>query len=257
MKKPTRNAKAKEPSNTISYGPVFVSGGRFRGRIVYYDDNETSHTAICYAGYPLDFVGTYDIPMRFLREPSINELLTRREAIWKEVTRPAIDQDWSIHPSKIHRLWSEKSLIDDVLYERRMMGEMKQVPSKTTVFLCHSSLDKGFVRMVNDDLRRMGAETWLDENNIKVGESLVEKISEGLESSQFLAVFLSPASVKSKWMKKEWQSFLSRQLAGNSVTILPALVEKTPIPAILADLKYADFSKDYHDGLKELRSALP
>jgi hypothetical protein len=29
---------------------------------------------------------------------------------------------------------------------------------------------KGIVRMVNDDLRRLGAEMWLDENNIKVGE---------------------------------------------------------------------------------------
>jgi len=137
-----------------------------------------------------------------------------------------------------------------------MLGEMEQVPSEKTIFLCHSSTDKGFVRMVNDDLRRLGATTWLDENNIKVGDSLVGKISEGLKVSQFMAVFLSPASVKSIWTKKEWQSYLSRQLAGSAITILPVLIEKCEVPEILADLKYADFTESYHDGLRQLHAAL-
>jgi hypothetical protein len=59
----------------LDYGPVFVFRGRLKGRVVYYDDNETPKTAICYVGHPLDFVGTYDIPMRFLREPTIDDCL--------------------------------------------------------------------------------------------------------------------------------------------------------------------------------------
>jgi hypothetical protein len=246
----------KKPAHEVGYGAVYVAQGRFRGRIMYYDDDATSRTAICYAGHPVDFVGSYDVPLRFLQEPLIDDLLSRREAIWRAVTKPALENDWSVNPAEIHSLWSEKSLIDDVLYERRMLGEMEQVSIEKTIFLCHSSSDKGFVRMVNDDLRRLGATTWLDENNIKVGDSLVGKISDGLKAAQFMAVFLSPESVKSIWTRKEWQSFLSRQLAGSAITILPVLVEKCEIPAILADLKYANFTESYHDGLKELRSAL-
>ena len=246
----------KKSANKLAYGAVYVTQGRFRGQIMYYDDDETIRTAICYSGHPLDFVGTYDVPLRFLREPTIDELLKRQEAIWRAVTKPAIERDWSIDPAKIHSLWSEKSLIDDVLYERRMLGEMEQIPSEKTIFLCHSSADKGFVRMVNDDLRRLGATTWLDENNIKVGDSIVGKISDGLKSAQFMAVFLSPESLKSVWTKREWQSYLSQQLAGNALTILPVLVERCEIPAILADLKYANFAESYHDGLKDLRAAL-
>jgi hypothetical protein len=248
--------KAKKPANEVEYGPVYITGGRFRGRVMYYDDDEDSRTAICYVGHPLDFVGTYDIPLRFLRDPLIDDLLTRSEAIWRTLTGFAMEKEWLAKPADVHALWSEKALINDVLYERRMLGEMEHIPSEKTVFLCHSSVDKGLVRMVNDDLRRLGATTWLDENNIKVGESLVGKISDGLKTSQFLAVFLSPKSIKSQWTGREWQSFLARQLAGSSITILPVLVEKCEVPAILADLKYANFAESYHDGLKELRAAI-
>ena len=35
------------------------------------------------------------------------------------------------------------------------------------------------------------------------GDSLIEKISDGIESSDKLVVFLSPNSVDSNWVKKE------------------------------------------------------
>lgn len=225
----------------LEYGPMYVVGGRHKGRVVYYDDDETSKTAICYLGHPLDFVRAYDIPARFLREPTIDDLMKRREDIWRQLTRYSIDGDWDIEPNELHELWSEKSMIDSQLYERRMFGEFGEIQGHKEVFLCHASSDKGFVRMVHDDLKRLGVNLWLDENEIKVGESIISRVSNGLESSKTLIVFLSPNSVKSKWARKEWQSFLARHLKGGDLTILPALVETCEIPAVLADLKYADF----------------
>jgi hypothetical protein len=244
-----------KPLDKLPYGEVYVTKGPFSGRIMYYDDDE-GRTAICYAGHPVDFVGSYGIPVKHLREPLIDDLLKRNDELWHVLSKLAIDGKWPIKPAKLHELWSEKGLIHDVLYERRMLGEMDQLVDEKTLFLCHSSSDKGLVRMVNDDLRRLGANTWLDENKIKVGDSLVGKISDGLKDSQFMVVFLSPRSLKSLWTKREWQSFLSRQLSGSTITILPALLERCEIPSILADLKYADFTESYHDGLKQLRAAL-
>jgi hypothetical protein len=76
----------------------------------------------------------------------------------------------------------------------------------------------------------------------------VGKITDGLRASQIMAVFLSPTAVKSIWAQREWQSFLARQLRGDTITILPILLEKCQIPEIIADIKYADFSESYHDG---------
>src|SRR5208282_4248218 len=67
----------------LEYGPVYVFGGRHKGRILYYDDDYTSKTAICYIVHPLSFCGTFDVPLRFLREPTIDDLMKRREELWR------------------------------------------------------------------------------------------------------------------------------------------------------------------------------
>ena len=240
----------------LDYGSVFVTSGPFKGRIMYYDDREGRTKAICYAGHPLHFVGCYDLPMRSIREPSITELLMRNDEIWRKLTNMAIESDWLIEPVELHELWSEKTLILEELQERRSLGEIEHTAGEKTIFLCHASSDKVWVRRINDDLRQIGVKTWLDENNIRVGESIVGKISDTLQETQLMVVFLSPDSVKSLWTRREWQSFLSRQLAGTKIRILPALLEKCEVPAILADLKYANFATSYQDGLKQLRSAI-
>jgi hypothetical protein len=71
-----------------------------------------------------------------------------------------------------------------------------------------------------------------------------------------MIVFLSKSAVKSMWARKEWQSFLTRQLSESSVTILPALLENCEIPTILVDIKYADFRESYLDGFKQIHEAL-
>jgi hypothetical protein len=240
----------------LDYGPVLVSSGRHKGRILYYDDDETDRTVICYSGHPTLFPRRYLIQLRALRDPTIDDLLQRREAIWRELSAAAIAGAWDIETATLHDLWAEKSLIDDTLHDRSMFGALGQLDSSREVFLCHSSSDKGMVRMVNDDLMKRGVNCWLDENKIRVGDSIVSKISDGLDACPVMIAFLSPASVRSIWARKEWHSFLARQLSGTSLRILPALLETCDIPAILADVKYADFTVDYHDGFIQVFNAL-
>jgi hypothetical protein len=102
----------------------------------------------------------------------------------------------------------------------------------------------------------LGVNCWLDENKIKVGDSIVSKISEGLSNSQTMLLFLSKRSVASQWAKKEWQSFLARQLSGNTLKILPVMLEDCSIPEIIADIKYADFRDGYYEGFKQIHDAL-
>ncbi|SNS95982.1 TIR domain-containing protein [Tardiphaga sp. OK246] len=240
----------------LEYGPVFVFGGKHKGRVLYYDDDATEKTAICYIGHPLSFLGTYDIQLKLLREPTLGDLLNRKEEIDKVLTDIALYGRWDVDARSLHSLWAEKSMIEDSLFERRMFGEFGQLDGSKEVFLCHASADKGWVRMVHDDLMHVGVKCWLDENKIRVGDSIVSKISSGLASSQTMIAFLSRKSVDSMWALKEWQSFLARQLSGTDIKILPALLEKCDIPPILADIKYADFTKSYHDGYKEIYNAL-
>jgi hypothetical protein len=73
----------------------------------------------------------------------------------------------------------------------------------SSVFLAHSSADKRFVRRLAADLLERGIRVWFDEAELLVGDSLFAKIGDGVREVDYLAVILSPASVKSPWVQRE------------------------------------------------------
>jgi len=123
---------------------------------------------------------------------------------------------------------------------------------KNRVFISHSSGDREPVMLLAADLRAAGVEVWLDEWEITVGDRITEKVSEGLRTSDFLAVWLTRDAVESGWVEREWQSQYSREISTRSKRILPLLADSCEMPILLADKRFADFRKDYSRGLAEL-----
>jgi len=97
---------------------------------------------------------------------------------------------------------------------------------------------------------------WLDLWNIKLGDSIIERINEGLAGATYVVVCYSSAGVTSPWMGREWMSALARQLEGHGVKILPVKLTGGGPPAILAGIKYADLVKDWTCGVAELLAAM-
>lgn len=131
--------------------------------------------------------------------------------------------------------------------------------SNRRIFLSHSSKDKPFVRRLSTDLRMMGGiSTWIDEVEIRVGDSLIEKISEGIESSNFLAIVLSENSVKSRWVTEELNLALTDQIGSGRIKILPLKIDECEVPAFLRSRLYADFTdpNNYRSSIRGLASAL-
>jgi formylglycine-generating enzyme required for sulfatase activity len=120
------------------------------------------------------------------------------------------------------------------------------------IFLSHSSQDKDSVRRLAEDLRRVGIEVWLDEWEIRVGDQISRKIQEGLKNTDYLAVWLTRASVASGWVEREWQAKFGAEIAAKSAIILPLLAEDCELPPLLVDKRYADFRRDYQYGLADL-----
>lgn len=120
------------------------------------------------------------------------------------------------------------------------------------IFLSHSSNDNEFVRRLAKDLKLKGVPIWFDEWELKVGDSLNEKISEGIKESGWLAVILSKQSVKSQWVKKELNAALTKELEKRHVFVLPILIEDCEIPIFLRDKVFADFRDNYKSGIEAL-----
>lgn len=112
----------------------------------------------------------------------------------------------------------------------------------TSIFLSHTAADKPFVRNLAKKLESNNVIVWLDEAEINIGDSLIEKISEGIEGSEYLGVVLSPSSVESPWVRQELNIALTEEINGRRLKVLPILYERCKLPSFLKDKLYADFT---------------
>lgn len=122
------------------------------------------------------------------------------------------------------------------------------------LFLSHTGADKPFVRKLRDDLVARGVPVWLDEAEIQIGDSLTEKIEEGMKLSRFIAVILSARSVNAPWVRKELDIAVNAEIDRGEAVVLPLLYERCEIPAFLRGKLYADFTAEegYADTLEKL-----
>lgn len=90
------------------------------------------------------------------------------------------------------------------------------------IFICHASEDKDdFVRPLAEALRARYLDVWYDEFSLTVGESLSERIDQGLARSNFGLVVLSPHFFRKNWTKRELSGLVAREMAGERGIILP------------------------------------
>lgn len=89
-------------------------------------------------------------------------------------------------------------------------------------FVSHATEDKATV--VDDlvvALRQRGLNVWYDQAALTVGDSLPQKIDEGLKLSRFGVVVLSPDFFKKGWPRNELDALSSRQATEQVKVILP------------------------------------
>lgn len=124
------------------------------------------------------------------------------------------------------------------------------------MFICHASEDSAFVERLVAALDRRALHAWFDKREIFVGDSIVHRVNEALAETRYVVPVLSSRSVIKPWVQRELNSSLMRQLADQSITILPVLLDQCNLPPLLADIKYADFRASFDQGFADLLRAI-
>ena len=109
------------------------------------------------------------------------------------------------------------------------------------VFLSHSGKDREFVMRLAGDLKRAGIRVWLDQWDLRPGDSIARAVEQGLSESRFLIVVMSPDYFESAWTQQEWQYALANEIEGGGVRVIPLLYRDCEIPVSLRMKQWVDF----------------
>lgn len=124
---------------------------------------------------------------------------------------------------------------------------------KPTVFISYAHADSEFVDDLADRLKSSGVDVWIDKWKIRIGDSITQKINDGIGESDFLLVVLSNASVKSKWVREELNAATVKNIEQEKhAFILPVLKEDCEIPSLLQHRKYANFKDDPEQAFQDV-----
>ena len=118
--------------------------------------------------------------------------------------------------------------------------------SKVKIFISHASEDHKFVfelgKRLKKDLKEL-VDVFIDDWEIRVGDSIVDKINKALEKADFFIIVLSPSSIKKRWVQMELEAAIVL-LANKKTKILPIWLEidEDDVPSIIRPIKAARFT---------------
>ncbi len=120
--------------------------------------------------------------------------------------------------------------------------------NRRSVFLSYAHQDTDFAMKLVDDLRKMNVEPIVDRLELKVGEDIRTAVDRMMEEADYFLFVVSDNSMKSDWTKKELEQAIARKKG-----VLPVVLNPKALPESLSGVFYADFSKEYEQGLFQLR----
>jgi len=126
-----------------------------------------------------------------------------------------------------------------------------------SVFLSHCSDDKEiYVRPFARALEARGINYWLDEAELRWGDSLTQGMNRGLGISEYVICFISNAFIERGWPEAELGAALSEQFSGGGKTVLPILIADSEIVFREYPLLRDRLARSWEDGIEALAEEL-
>lgn len=166
----------------------------------------------------------------------MGSILQHEPSTWGCRIEVSGDGTWTAHPDAFLRQYEGVTGIDDYL-DRLVQqiapesaprdGLADQVSHSVSkrgfnFFISHASEDKDAIaRPLYQEFRDRGYKVWFDEAELKVGQSLVESIDQGLANCDHGIVILSSAFFGKKWPERELAGLVQRAMSGEEQVILP------------------------------------
>jgi len=114
------------------------------------------------------------------------------------------------------------STVPSLVQDKEIPGNFGEEPivRKYDVFISHASEDKEeVVRPLAQSLQAMGLKVWYDEFELRIGDSLRQKIDRGLANSRFGIVVLSKNFIRKGWTNYELDGIITKSINGQQIML--------------------------------------
>ncbi|HRQ23516.1 MAG TPA: TIR domain-containing protein, partial [Anaerolineales bacterium] len=120
------------------------------------------------------------------------------------------------------------------------------------IFISYSRKDIDFARKLAGDLEKADYDVWWDITDLRGGDDWVKTLPAAIASSSQFIIILTPNSVESEWVRKEYTQALNLRKK-----IVPIMFEMCDVPFALNTINYVNFmSGEYEDQFENLLKAL-
>ena len=120
------------------------------------------------------------------------------------------------------------------------------------IFISYSRSDVTFATRLATSLANLGADIWIDVEDIPAGMKWSKAIQHGLASCDVMIIVISPDSMNSPNVEDEWQYYLDKKKS-----VIPVLLRPAEVHFQLSRIQYVDFDKqDYDTAFAQLYSEL-
>jgi hypothetical protein len=144
-------------------------------------------------------------------------------------------------------LFPDRDKMNDIFGQRNNLEQF-------TVFLSHSSKNKNTIEHVFNGLQKAEISCWFDKYEISAGDSITDKINEGLENSNLGLLFLSKDFIYSEsgWTMNEANYFFQRKMRNKDKKFIVINIDLNhdELPPMMQDYKYIDYKQN--DSIQEI-----
>lgn len=105
------------------------------------------------------------------------------------------------------------------------------------VFVSHKHEDTDFAQVLVNKIEKAGFKTWVDHDQLHIGEDWRFKIDQAMKNSFVLIVIMSPEAKNSEYVTYEWAFAW-----GAGIRVFPILYKDTPLHPRLEALQHLNFT---------------
>jgi hypothetical protein len=152
----------------------------------------------------------------------------------------------------VHQMVADRAVVSDLV----TIGDHNASSPMARVFISYAHEDDDFAGQLAVALAREGVKPWMDTQELRAGDELLDNIAQTLAKVDYFALLLTRAALTKRWVLAETRMALTREIENGRPRVIVLRLEDCEIPAALRHKVFLDFRGRFDSAFAELAEQL-